>query len=672
MTLLQWSKLTSIKTVNFFLPPQPNEGKFRLFIGFTLVYLLTNGISLPLLINRPIVLAIVTVSMFLFSLLLYRTKRNANYVTTVRFATSILILQFSSNCLVSGGVHSHAIIWLILIPFAVTLLGSFSDAKKSAYLILFIYLGFYIGETNGFQFTSEASSIDKRTFAVTKELALTTIVLLCLSALYDNRNRILLLKNKEKSINIKSMLDSLPQIIFSVFTNGEIKGEHSKKFDELFKNSISHLDQLLPLTDLNNEENEIILNCINLSLNESQLHFDTNRHLLPHRLNMVFEDDSYIFEIDWTPVPDSNSIIRSILISMKDITEFEMLKNKSEKQKKDIERLIELLGNPLDTIRNNLTILESLVIEAISASSFKDEKHFCMILRDIHTVKGNSRMLNLSDISLHCHNIEQKIVKIDSKSKEPIEKYLLELSQTIEQYIQIYDSKLGSTIHSNEIRIPLDIAKLGIQKLKQMEQELGPFYDVLSEQLENTLKAVLKPVISSIPRISKQLGKHTPQIEYLNGNGEIPQRYNVLFINVFNHLVRNSLDHGLEPSIDRKTYGKDPQGKLKIRFETTSNHIEIQFSDDGRGLNTNRIIEVMNRTIETKKTWSTVDICEAIFRPEFTTKSVVTDFSGRGFGMDAVKEYIEGMKGSVEILTDIQGTKIPSFIPFVVQIKLPR
>jgi two-component system chemotaxis sensor kinase CheA len=134
------------------------------------------------------------------------------------------------------------------------------------------------------------------------------------------------------------------------------------------------------------------------------------------------------------------------------------------------------------------------------------------------------------------------------------------------------------------------------------------------------------------------------------------------------HLVRNSLDHGLEGPEDRKAAGKPPTGILEISAEHAGGNVVITVRDDGRGINPAKVAEkAAERGLIPPEAVDSIDAARAIellFSPGFSTAEVTSDISGRGVGMDAVRAAIRGLGGEVLMTSEFgQGT--------VAQIRLP-
>jgi two-component system chemotaxis sensor kinase CheA len=136
------------------------------------------------------------------------------------------------------------------------------------------------------------------------------------------------------------------------------------------------------------------------------------------------------------------------------------------------------------------------------------------------------------------------------------------------------------------------------------------------------------------------------------------------------HLVRNSLDHGIELPDVRIAKGKDPQGTITLRAAHQGGSIVIEVSDDGAGLNRERILaKAREKGMPVSDNMSDADVWQMIFAPGFSTAAVVTDVSGRGVGMDVVKRNIESISGRIEIASQHgQGSSMTIRLPLTLAI----
>lgn len=138
------------------------------------------------------------------------------------------------------------------------------------------------------------------------------------------------------------------------------------------------------------------------------------------------------------------------------------------------------------------------------------------------------------------------------------------------------------------------------------------------------------------------------------------------------HLVRNAMDHGLESTAERIAAGKNPVGKVILSAQNVGGDIIISVSDDGKGLDPVGILEKAKEKkllVKPEEEYSDKEILNLIMAPGFSTKETVTEFSGRGVGMDVVKKNIEKVGGSISIESEKgSGTNIFLKIPLTLSI----
>lgn len=139
------------------------------------------------------------------------------------------------------------------------------------------------------------------------------------------------------------------------------------------------------------------------------------------------------------------------------------------------------------------------------------------------------------------------------------------------------------------------------------------------------------------------------------------------------HLVRNAFDHGLEPPQQRQQLGKSPTGTIWLRAQLRGNAVEIQVADDGRGIDLQRVtqkaVELQLCSPEKVPHLSREQILEFLFVPGFSTAKQVSDLSGRGVGLDVVREQVQRSRGRLQITTEPQrGTTFTLTLPLTLSL----
>jgi two-component system chemotaxis sensor kinase CheA len=150
--------------------------------------------------------------------------------------------------------------------------------------------------------------------------------------------------------------------------------------------------------------------------------------------------------------------------------------------------------------------------------------------------------------------------------------------------------------------------------------------------------------------VSKELGKDI-RLEISGGDTELDKTVVEKIGDPLTHLVRNSMDHGIEPSEVRLARGKPAHGTLKLNAYHDAGSIVIEVSDDGGGLNRDKILAkaIERGLVAPEQTLSDKEIYNLIFEPGFSTADQVSNLSGRGVGMDVVRRNIQALRGTVDL-----------------------
>ncbi|HKM97829.1 MAG TPA: chemotaxis protein CheA [Buttiauxella sp.] len=195
----------------------------------------------------------------------------------------------------------------------------------------------------------------------------------------------------------------------------------------------------------------------------------------------------------------------------------------------------------------------------------------------------------------------------------------------------------------------------------------------LQESVMSIRMMPMEYVFSRFPRLVRDLAsKLDKQVELtLQGSStELDKSLIERIIDPLTHLVRNSLDHGIESPDKRLAAGKSAVGNLILSAEHQGGNICIEVSDDGAGLNRERILaKALSQGMPVHENMSDDEVGMLIFAPGFSTAEQVTDVSGRGVGMDVVKRNIQEMGGHVEIKSQANvGTTIRILLPLTLAI----
>jgi len=233
----------------------------------------------------------------------------------------------------------------------------------------------------------------------------------------------------------------------------------------------------------------------------------------------------------------------------------------------------------------------------------------------------------------------------------------------------ITQSMLAQTAQLNQVTDePIDFERLK-ERLQQLERNTRE----LQESVMSIRMLPVSSVFSRFPRLVRDLaGKLNKQIELRTvGEGtEIDRGVIEKITDPLTHLIRNSVDHGIETMDERVAAGKSVKGLVTLTACHQGGSVVIEIHDDGRGLNRDKLLaKARERNVFVPENPSDQDIWQLIFAPGFSTAEAVTDVSGRGVGMDVVRRNIEQLGGRVE-LTSVtgKGTTISIRLPLTLAI----
>ena len=194
---------------------------------------------------------------------------------------------------------------------------------------------------------------------------------------------------------------------------------------------------------------------------------------------------------------------------------------------------------------------------------------------------------------------------------------------------------------------------IGHERLLSSVSQLGRNTRELQEAVMSIRMMPMDFVFSRFPRMVRDLaGKLGKKVDFITNGAatELDKGLIERIVDPLTHLVRNSIDHGIEMPAARVAAGKSEAGRLFLSAGHQGGHVVIEVADDGGGLNRERIMaKAAENGLAVSDTMTDAEVWQLIFAPGFSTADVVTDVSGRGVGMDVVKRNITAMGGSVDI-----------------------
>ncbi|MBN2224146.1 MAG: chemotaxis protein CheA [Deltaproteobacteria bacterium] len=225
-------------------------------------------------------------------------------------------------------------------------------------------------------------------------------------------------------------------------------------------------------------------------------------------------------------------------------------------------------------------------------------------------------------------------------------------------------------------RIQQQAKNLGITPLSESVNRLESLIRELHTKVITVRMMPLESILSRMPRLVRDLAREKgKEIEFTITGGDIELDRAILeeLTDPVVHILRNAVDHGIEPPNQRQMSAKSPTGKITLSAYRERDLVILEFTDDGRGIDPEKIREAaVSRGIMKKQQIDLLkdgDVLLLAFMPSLSTNKEVSDISGRGVGMDVVKTKVESLGGSVRLESRKgQGTKVVLILPLTVAI----
>ncbi|MGH1502394.1 MAG: chemotaxis protein CheW [Acidimicrobiales bacterium] len=248
-------------------------------------------------------------------------------------------------------------------------------------------------------------------------------------------------------------------------------------------------------------------------------------------------------------------------------------------------------------------------------------------------------------------------IRVDVSLLDELMNLVGELVLTRNEIMQLVDERRDNTFGASSQRLNIITSELQEGVMKTRMQPIGNVW--------NKLPRVVRD-------LSHQMGKRV-RIEMDGKDTELDKTIIEATKDPLTHIVRNTVDHGIEAPEKRRELGKDPEGVLHFRAAHEGGQVNIEISDDGAGIDVDIIkrkaVERGLITPDVAEKMSDSEATHLIFLPGFSTAAAVTNVSGRGVGMDVVKTNIEKIGGSVEIRSQKgEGTTFKIKIPLTLAI----
>jgi PAS domain S-box-containing protein len=381
-----------------------------------------------------------------------------------------------------------------------------------------------------------------------------------------------------------------------------------------------------------------------------------------------------------------------ILAVIEDITEEKKLTEQVARSQRENLQLKAIAENP-DLFREFLAETRHIIEAVRSAADTVDTKKASLpvvheIFRGVHTIKGVAGSFGLFALAEVSSELEDSLSLLREESAitpEAIDETKAALARLSNVFFEIVENArrlLGDDIEKETgvyLRIPLEELKRHMAEIREMpidESLKHVMIDKIKEEIIRRLRSLLvvpakrgfARAVKIVPGLIQRLGKNA-RFNFVGQDSPIDCEAAAELNTPLVHLLRNAFDHGVETPDERAATGKAEQATVTLSVERKNSHLVISLSDDGRGLDPDRLKSVACRKgVSTPGESDRLTKEEAyalIFRPGFSTADTISDVSGRGVGMDAVLTSVKkNLGGNLRIESEVgKGTTFIISIP---------
>jgi HPt (histidine-containing phosphotransfer) domain-containing protein len=424
-----------------------------------------------------------------------------------------------------------------------------------------------------------------------------------------------------RNAEMRMVLDNVSQGLITVDRAGRLSSEGSAIFGQWFAGEVPETLHALFANDA--------MFPINWDqLVEGVLPRELCVDQLPKRLRR----GAQIFEIDWQPIADATGELVRMLVVLSDITEARR-RQAAEQEQKQIMALFEHLsedhGGVVEFTREASRLVSELENDTCTPEVEK---------RLLHTLKGNSALFGQTGLSTLCDEVESAIA-LDERRLSRAERTEIAVAwRAIHARIARFIDVSGGFV---QVRRPdFEVA------LRTLEREGHPVaLDLALWRLE-ALETRFQRIADQAQSLAQRLGKAPVRVYIEHSNIRIHAERSAPLWASFVHAIRNAVDHGLESPAERTALGKGP-GTLRLRAFFNGARFAIELSDDGRGINWDKVRDKARAAGLPSETHE--ELLAALLTDGVTTRDAVSDVSGRGVGMGALTAACAAMDGQVSV-----------------------
>ena len=453
---------------------------------------------------------------------------------------------------------------------------------------------------------------------------------------------------RQRGEEMRRLMDSVQQGFFSVNRDGLISDERSKAANEFLDiQSISNMQAGVRFSEVLRTYDAGAADWFELGLEDvfsGVMPLEVTIDQLPKRCVV----HSRALRIEYSPVVEGDRV-SGLAVVVSDVSAEEERLRLAQEYRELLcifEHVLKDSSRVKGFVAETQSIMDRLQSDELDSTTFA---------RLIHTLKGNCAVFGLERIAKACHDIEGSTAEGISAHECPAWQQLVSgweiASSNFRRFMRNDEDSVA--IQREEYTALLQDLTSNTAHSRLLQRVRGWQFERMSKQMQH----LLEYAHSTAAKLNKQVS-----VSIEDCGLRIDMEKWSEFWSGLSHVIRNSLSHGIEVRDERQKLGKPDVGTLTIRSYVNGDNFYLSLMDDGRGLNWDRIREAATR--QGLPTENERDLVDAIFCDGVSTATEVTQISGRGVGLAAVKQFTDKMQGTISVLTkENEGTEFRFCFP---------
>jgi two-component system chemotaxis sensor kinase CheA len=344
------------------------------------------------------------------------------------------------------------------------------------------------------------------------------------------------------------------------------------------------------------------------------------------------------FDLDYRPIGRDGDRFERMLVVVSDIS----ARVERERAEADEHELAALFSHLMRDRVGSLQFFAEAreLVELLCAPKTPQDAQ----LRAAHTLKGNAALFGAQSVAAICHTLEEHLQARDSAAVED--------KQELRERLALLSTKVNAVVgdrRADAIEINVEEHRELLAAIDRGEAMIAVRAELASWALEPMVRR-LERIRGQVIAMAERLGKGEVDVVVEHNHVRFDAERFADFWAAFSHAVRNAVDHGLESADERAELGKPAKGQIRLRTFASSTEQLVQIEDDGRGIDWEAVRK--RATQRNLPSATREDLVDALFKSG-STRNVVTEMSGRGVGLSAVREACVALGGRVSVDSEV-------------------